>query len=130
VAAEFPILGPALTDSYSWDRLQRFAAAAGHRSLRSAARTLGNHPTCLFKQVHRLERDLGAQLLIRTPTRYQTMQLTALGTEIVAAVRKRLKANGIDANPDGTEDTQRFVRQTGFELPNYRRRPRRPQVNQ
>jgi molybdenum-dependent DNA-binding transcriptional regulator ModE len=91
---------------FSWDRLQRFAAAAGHPSLRSAARTLGTRQTCLFKQVDRLERDLGGQLLIRTPTRHHPMQLTALGTEVVAAVRKRQKANGIDANPAGGTATQ------------------------
>jgi Bacterial regulatory helix-turn-helix protein, lysR family len=101
-AAEFPMLRPALTDTVSWERLKRFAAAADHDSIRSAARTLGTHSSCLSKQIDRLERDLGGQLLIRTPTRYQRMQLTPLGTEITAAVRKALKTDGIDANRGST----------------------------
>jgi len=104
-AAEFPMLRPALTDTVSWERLKRFAAAADHHSIRSAARTLGTHSSCLSKQIDRLERDLGGQLLIRTPTRYQPMQLTPLGTEITAAVRKALKTDGIDANPAGGSAT-------------------------
>jgi DNA-binding transcriptional LysR family regulator len=105
VAAEFPTLRPALTDTVSWERLQRFAAAADHHSIKSAARTLGTHSSCLSKQIDRIERDLGGQLLIRTPTQYQPMQLTPLGTEITAAVRKALKANGIDANSAGSTAT-------------------------
>jgi TniQ/Bacterial regulatory helix-turn-helix protein, lysR family len=87
VAAEFPILRPALTDTASWSRLQRFAAAADHNSIRSAARVLGTHWTCLSKQIDRLERDLGGPLLVRTPTRYQRMQLTPLGSEVRTAIR-------------------------------------------
>ncbi|MCI4674060.1 LysR family transcriptional regulator [Candidatus Mycolicibacterium alkanivorans] len=72
-------------------RLQRFAAAADHNSLRTAARVLGTHSGRLCKQIDRLERDLGGQLLVRTPTRYQRMQLTPLGTEVRAAVRNALE---------------------------------------
>lgn len=81
------ILRPALTGHGAWDRLHRFAATAQHPTIGAAATALGLNPSTLVKQINRLERDLGGQLLTRAE-RGQPMLLTPLGRKVIAAIRK------------------------------------------
>lgn len=81
------ILRPALSRNGGWDRLRRFAAVAAHPTLAGAARVLGLHPPFLSLQINQLEHDIGGQLLIRAQRRH-SMQLTPLGRDVVAAVRR------------------------------------------
>ncbi|MGH3624331.1 MAG: helix-turn-helix domain-containing protein [Sciscionella sp.] len=86
-AAAPSILRPALSRNGGRDRLRRFAAVAAHPTLACAAKALGLHPPFLSPQISQLENDIGGQLLVRAQ-RGHSMQLTPLGREVVAAVRK------------------------------------------
>ena len=54
-----------LTSPYAWQRLNRFAAAVGYRTLSEAAERLGITQSTLAIQINRLERDIGGPLLER-----------------------------------------------------------------
>ena len=65
-ASDFPAqIAKALTSPYAWQRLNRFAAATGHRTLSEAAEHLGITQSTLVIQINRLERDIGGPLLER-----------------------------------------------------------------
>jgi molybdenum-dependent DNA-binding transcriptional regulator ModE len=81
------VLRPALTGHGAWGRLRRFAAAAEHPTIGTAATALGLNPPTLVTQINRLERDLGGQLLTRAE-RGQPMVLTPLGRKVIAAIRR------------------------------------------
>lgn len=85
-AADLPDpLCKALTSQFAWQRLNRFAAAVGYRSLREAAERLGVTQSTLVNQIHRLERDIGGSLLERAE-RGQQMRPTALGEQVLDAI--------------------------------------------
>ena len=75
----------ALTSPYAWQRLNRFAAAIGSRTLSEAAEHLGITQSALVIQINRLERDIGGPLLERAE-RGRPMSLTPLGEQVLAAL--------------------------------------------
>jgi AraC-like DNA-binding protein len=77
----------ALTSPYAWQRLNRFAAVTGYRTLSEAAERLGITQSALVIQINRLERDIGGPLLKRAE-RGRSMSPTALGEQVVAALHK------------------------------------------
>ncbi|RJQ83396.1 LysR family transcriptional regulator [Pseudonocardiaceae bacterium YIM PH 21723] len=81
------ILRPALNGHGAWERLQRFATAARYPTITAAATALGLHQGPLTIQIHRLERELGGQLLERAE-RGRPMQLTPFGRKVILAIRK------------------------------------------
>lgn len=80
-------IAKALTSSYAWQRLNRFAAATGYRTLREAAGHLGITPTTLAVHINRLERDIGGPLLQRAE-RGRPMRPTPLGEQVIAALHR------------------------------------------
>jgi hypothetical protein len=80
-------IAKALTSPYSWQRLNRFAAAIDHQTLREAAEHLGIAQSTLVIQINRLERDIGGALLERAE-RGRSMTLTALGEQVLAAFQR------------------------------------------
>jgi hypothetical protein len=78
-------IAKALTSPYAWQRLNRFAAAIGYRTLGEAADHLGITQSALVTQITRLERDIGGPLLERAE-RGRPMSLTALGEQVLAAL--------------------------------------------
>ena len=93
------ILRKALTGTFAWQRLERFAAASSYPTIGEAAKALSIHPSALVIQINRLERDLGKTLLERAE-RGRAMKLTPLGKKIVAAVCTR-------SSPGTTTETVR-----------------------
>jgi hypothetical protein len=92
-AARTPaILRKALTSPYAWQRLERFAAAVHYPTLHEAARARGVTPAALIKQIQRLEKDLGQQLLERAE-RGHPMKLTPFGHKVATATRETLAEN-------------------------------------
>jgi transposase-like protein len=92
-AARTPaILRKALTSPYAWQRLERFAAAVRYPTLHEAARARGVTPAALIKQIQRLEKDLGQQLLERAE-RGHPMKLTPFGHKVATATRETLAEN-------------------------------------
>jgi hypothetical protein len=92
-AARTPaILRKALTSPYAWQRLERFAAAVHYPTLHEAARARGITPAALIKQIQRLEKDLGQQLLERAE-RGHPMKLTPFGHKVATATRETLAEN-------------------------------------
>jgi hypothetical protein len=75
----------ALTSPYAWQRLNRFAAASGYRTLSEAAERIGITQSALVTQINRLERDIGGPLLERAE-RGRPMSPTALGEQVIAAL--------------------------------------------
>lgn len=69
---------------YGWQRLHRFQQAMAFPTLKEAADHLGAHQSTLVKQLHRLERDIGAQLYHRTAT--QPMRPTNRGAALLHAL--------------------------------------------
>ena len=87
-ASDFPAqIAKALTSPYAWQRLNRFAAATGHRTLSEAAEHLGITESTLIIQINRLERDIGGPLLERAE-RGRPMVPTALGEQVLAALHQ------------------------------------------
>jgi hypothetical protein len=76
-------LSPALTSPYAWQRLECFAAAVRYPTLHEAARARGVTPAALIKQIQRLEKDLGQQLLERAE-RGHPMKLTPFGHKVAS----------------------------------------------
>ena len=76
-----------LTSPYAWQRLNRFAAATDHRTLREAAEHLGIAQSALVTQINRLERDIGGPLLERAE-RGRPMSPTPLGEQVIAALQR------------------------------------------
>jgi hypothetical protein len=77
----------ALTSPYAWQRLNRFAAATGYRTLSEAAERLGITQSALVTQINRLELDIGGRLLERAE-RGRPMRPTLLGEQVVAALQR------------------------------------------
>ncbi len=77
----------ALTSPYAWQRLNRFAAATGYRTLSEAAEGLGITQSALVTQINRLERDIGGPLLERAE-RGRPMSPTPIGEQVIAALHK------------------------------------------
>ena len=98
------LLRPALNDSHGWERLRRFAEVSTYPTITAATAALGLKQGPLTTQIHRLERDLGSQLLQRAE-RGRPMRLTALGTQVVAAYnglgRDRTASVPADSQRDG-----------------------------
>jgi DNA-binding MarR family transcriptional regulator len=87
-AADLPAeIRKALTSPYAWQRLNRFAAATGYRTLREAAERLGITQSALVTQINRLERDIGGPLLERAE-RGRPMSPTPLGEQVIAALHR------------------------------------------
>jgi biotin operon repressor len=80
-------IAKALTSPYAWQRLNRFAAATGYRTLREAAGHLGITQTTLAVHINRLERDIGGPLLQRAE-RGRPMSPTPLGEQVIAALHR------------------------------------------
>src|SRR5262249_35117217 len=78
-------IAKALTSPYAWQRLNRFAAATGYRTLREAAGHLGITPTTLAVHSNRLDRDIGGPLLQRAKGG-RPMSPTPLGEQVIAAL--------------------------------------------
>jgi DNA-binding transcriptional LysR family regulator len=55
------------TDHVNWDNLRLFLAVVRAQSAQEAARRLGVDHSTVTRRLHRLERELGAQLFERTP---------------------------------------------------------------
>jgi hypothetical protein len=72
---------------HGWLRLQRFQQASRYPSVGAAARDLGLSPGVLVTQIHRLEHDIGATLLIRA-TSGQPQQPTPPGLALLDALRQ------------------------------------------
>lgn len=75
-----------------WQRLRRFQQVMGYPSLTSAGKDIDVHPGTLVHQLHRLERDVGGQLLHRA-TSATPMRPTDRG----AALLRELCKPGIRA---------------------------------
>jgi hypothetical protein len=87
-AADLPApIARAMTSPYAWQRLNRFAAAIGHRTIREAAEHIGISQATLVTQINRLERDIGGTLLDRAG-RGRPMSPTPLGEQILAAIHQ------------------------------------------
>jgi DNA-binding transcriptional LysR family regulator len=82
-----PALRPAITGPGAWKRLRRLVAASSYSSLTEAGASLGIHSTVLVAQINRLGREFGHRLLNRVAGQ-QTMQPTAYGEQIIAAIRE------------------------------------------
>jgi DNA-binding MarR family transcriptional regulator len=80
-------IAKALTSPYAWQRLSRFAAAIGYRTLGEAAGHLSITQSALVTQVNRLERDIGGRLLERAERR-RPMCPTSLGEQVLAALER------------------------------------------
>jgi TniQ/Bacterial regulatory helix-turn-helix protein, lysR family len=80
-------IAKALTSPYAWQRLNRFAAATGYRTLREAAGHLGITQTTLAVHINRLERDIGGPLLQRAKGG-RPMSPTPLGEQVIAALHR------------------------------------------
>jgi hypothetical protein len=80
-------IAKALTSPYAWQRLSRFAAAIGYRTLGEAAGHLGITQSALVTQVNGLERDIGGRLLERAE-RGRPMSPTPLGEQVLAALER------------------------------------------
>jgi len=65
--------------------LQYFSAIAEHKSVRRAAEALDLSQPGLSKSLRRLETELRAKLVARTP---KGVDLTAVGTALLARVRR------------------------------------------
>lgn len=84
-AADAPaLLRPALLGVGGGKRLERFVAAVQYETLGVAAERLGVDPAVLMTQINRVERDIGAKLLVRA-ARGRPMRLTEEGARTVAA---------------------------------------------
>jgi transposase-like protein len=79
------LLRPAMTSAYSCERLFRFAQAAKHRTLRSAANQIGCGEDTLAHQIRRLEHDLGGALLAPFDNGLP-LQPTDLGKQVLEAL--------------------------------------------
>lgn len=80
-AADLPVpIARALTSPYAWQRLNRFVATVGYRTLSEAAEHLGIAQATLIPQINRLERDMGGPLFQRAE-RGRPMSPTALGEQ-------------------------------------------------
>lgn len=66
-----------------WQRLHRFQQIMAHRSMNTAAATLGLHSQNLNLQIQRLEADIGAPILQRAPHRYAPMAPTHRGQRLL-----------------------------------------------
>lgn len=86
-------LVPAMTTPGGWERLQRLPHIASHASFAAAGRALGVPGFSLGVQVARIERDLGAPVLIRAIGN-SSLRLTRRGKKVVAAVRALQEAGG------------------------------------
>jgi DNA-binding transcriptional LysR family regulator len=87
-AADLPAeIRKALTSPYAWQRLNRLAAATGHRTLSEAAKRLGITQSVLVTQINRLEHDIGGPLLERAE-RGRPMSPTPLGEQVVPALHR------------------------------------------
>jgi hypothetical protein len=87
-AADLPApIARALTSPYAWQRLNRFAATTGYRTLSEAAEHLGIEQTTLITQINRLERDIGGPLLQRAGGG-RPMSPTALGEQVLAVLHR------------------------------------------
>ncbi|MUL67063.1 hypothetical protein BOO86_21500 [Mycobacterium sp. CBMA 234] len=84
------VLQPAFVTPGAWDRLYRFADAAGFQTLTEAAECLDLPQFVLVRQINRLEHDFGTKLLNRA-LRGQPMTLTQHGECVVRAVRQYRK---------------------------------------
>lgn len=89
------LIAKALTSSYAWQRLNRFAAAIGYQTLSEAAEHLGIAQPTLVTQINRLERDIGGALLDRAE-RGRPMSPTALGERVLAALQQYSQLRGKD----------------------------------
>jgi DNA-binding MarR family transcriptional regulator len=87
LAQPFLLKAKALTSPYAWQRLNRFAAATGYRTLREAAGHLGITQTTLAVHINRLERDIGGPLLQRAKGG-RPMSPTPLGEQVIAALHR------------------------------------------
>jgi len=76
-----------LTSSYAWQRLNRFAAAIGYRTISEAAEHLGVKQSTLSTQIDCLERAIGGPLLERAE-RGRPMTPTPLGEQVLAALQR------------------------------------------
>ncbi|MDF3291331.1 TniQ family protein [Streptomyces silvisoli] len=81
------ILRKAFSDTYAWQRVERFLDAVAHPTLYEAAQTLAINYTTLTTQIARLEQELGQPLLERAE-RGRAMQLTPFGQRVTVAARK------------------------------------------
>jgi hypothetical protein len=68
---------------HGWQRLRRFQQITAYPSINAAATALGLFQQNLFLQLDRLEADIGATLIHRTPHRYQPMTLTPRGRRLL-----------------------------------------------
>jgi hypothetical protein len=82
-----------LTSPYAWQRLNRFAAAIGYRTLSEAAEHLGVKQSTLSTQIDCLERAIGEPLLERAE-RGRPMTPTLLGEQVLAALQRSSQPRG------------------------------------
>lgn len=71
---------------HAWQRLQRFAAAMTHPSIRQAATALGIYESRLHHQLERLEHDIGAPLYHRA-TATEPLRSTDRGAALLKALQ-------------------------------------------
>lgn len=81
------LLQNALRGHRSRERLQRFAEISSYPTLQAAALNLGLNQPTLSSQIRNLERKVGGQLLMRAD-RWQPMQLTTLGSELLKVAQE------------------------------------------
>jgi hypothetical protein len=70
---------------HGWQRLRRFQQVIAYPSLNIAAAHIDAHPSTLISQFHRLERDVGGQLVHRATSTTQ-MRPTARGGALLKAL--------------------------------------------
>ncbi|WP_371657985.1 TniQ family protein [Streptomyces sp. NBC_00280] len=85
-AAAPPILKPATDTVFGRRQLRTFLDVAAFPTLTLACRTLGVGPPSVTGQIQRLEKTLGASLLVRA-ARARPMRLTPFGQEVLEAAR-------------------------------------------
>lgn len=94
---KFPeLLRPVLGSNYQLRRLQTFLQIAGYRSLADACAALALCPFSVYKQLHRLEQDLGGPVLLRA-LKNRPMEPTELGHRVLAAALPLAELLGLPA---------------------------------
>ncbi|MER6737907.1 helix-turn-helix domain-containing protein [Streptomyces puniciscabiei] len=94
---KFPeLLRPVLGSDYPLRRLQTFLQIAGYRSLADACAALALCPFSVYKQLHRLEQDLGGPVLLRA-VKNRPMEPTELGHRVLTAALPLAELLGLPA---------------------------------
>lgn len=104
-----PATWAAFQRSGGCQRIRRFLTVIKHPTFSQASRQLGTSPSVISTQIAQLERDLGAQLIIRNPG-HCGITMTAEGRRFAHDARRLLaRIDHATGTPHGSSETQRTV---------------------